>query len=111
MFTTADTIIMVAIAIIFIVLITLINKVNAISGTAAKPAAPAPQSAPKSAAPVAYTGIALETVAAISAAVAACMGESAPGVPYKIAAITRKPTLGTRPSWGFAGMRQNTEPF
>jgi len=111
MWTIADKIILVAIAVIFIVLLMLINKLNAFmenSNETAVTTMPVP--APK-AAPAFSSGIATETVAAISAAVAMCMEESAPGVPYKIASINRRVTSGRRPVWGFAGMRQNTEPF
>ena len=111
MWTVADKIILVGIAVVFIILIMIINKLNAfVNGEAQPAAAPARATAPSAVAPV-HSGIALETVAAISAAVAVCMGESAPGVPYKISSISRKVTPGTRPAWGFAGMRQNTEPF
>jgi sodium pump decarboxylase gamma subunit len=60
-------------------------------------------------APVVAAGIPGETVAAISAAVACYMHESAPGVSYTIQSISRP--RQSRPVWGFAGMLQNTRPF
>jgi len=66
-------------------------------------------SAVQSAAPNVAAGIPGETVAAISAAVACYMQESAPGVSYAIQSISRP--RESRPVWGFAGMLQNTRPF
>lgn len=79
--------------------------------------APAPAPAASPAAPVVTAPSAgsddTQTVAVISAAVAAYMADAAPGTPYQITGIT--PRTGRakelRPVWGFAGMRQNTEPF
>ena len=59
--------------------------------------------------PAVAGGIPEETVAVISAAIAAYMDESAPGTPFAITGITR--SLNARPVWGFAGMRQNVRPF
>lgn len=114
------------IVIVFLILVTLIAVVSVTGRLVNKsafekkpPAAPAPptQSAPASApaaptkgispAPVVQSGIAQETVAVISASVAAVMDEQAPGVPYAVQSIQRQ----GRPVWGFAGMQQNTRPF
>jgi hypothetical protein len=60
-------------------------------------------------------GIAGETVAVISAAVAAFMEAEAPGAEYALQSIQqsvrRGPARVQRPVWGFAGMQQNTRPF
>ncbi|HHY52967.1 MAG TPA: OadG family protein [Clostridiales bacterium] len=71
--------------------------------------ATAPAPAVRNAAPAVAAGIPGETVAAISAAVACYMQESAPGVSYAIQSISRP--RESRPVWGFAGMLQNTRPF
>lgn len=79
-------------------------------GTApkAKASPPPAAAAPAKAAPVSG-GISGETVAAITAAVACVMEETAPGIPYAITGVTR--ASSGRPVWGFAGMQQNTRPF
>jgi Na+-transporting methylmalonyl-CoA/oxaloacetate decarboxylase gamma subunit len=78
---------------------------------AQKAAAPAPAVAP-TIAPVVQQGIAGETVAVISAAVAAMMETEAPGVAYEVSSIQpRTANRAQRPVWGFAGMQQNTRPF
>ena len=85
----------------------------------AKPQPPIESAPPAASAPAAPTaappamavqgGIEEDTVAAISAAVAYMMQESAPGVAYAVTDIRRNSFV--RPVWGFAGMQQNTRPF
>ena len=87
-----------------------------------QPAAAAPAAAPVAVAAAPQQvrpGAGAEVIAAISAAVAVYMESEAPGVPYAITSVkpsaaVRNPIgagRATRPVWGFAGMRQNTEPF
>ncbi|MDL2232952.1 OadG family protein [Ruminococcaceae bacterium OttesenSCG-928-L11] len=77
--------------------------------TPSAPSIPAPPAPPT----VQDTASGNEVVAVIAAAVNAYMEEDAPGTPYRISSIA--PRAGRakelRPAWGFAGMRQNTEPF
>ena len=117
----AGTVIFSGLLIVFIVLGLLIYIVYAMGkllGSKKAESQPGPVHAAAAPAPVrgipapaVQAGTPLETVAAISAAVAAYMEEAAPGVPYAVKSIRRQPTQGARPVWGFAGMRQNTRPF
>lgn len=124
----AGAIILSGLVIVFVALIILIGVVQ-ITGRvvnkeayAPKPpekpsAPPPPSSAPPAAkgpstSPAVQQGIAQETVAVISAAVAAVMDEQNPGVAYSIAGIQpQQRSRAQRPVWGFAGMQQNTRPF
>jgi sodium pump decarboxylase gamma subunit len=107
------------ILIMLILLVTLMGKALTLK-KAAPPSVPAPAAVPVPAAvqPVAApqavaAGDGGEVIAVISAAVSAYMEETAPGAAYAITGITPRPgrVKDTRPAWGFAGMRQNTEPF
>lgn len=122
----AGAVILSGLVIVFAILIILILVVvvtgNLMNRNATKPKPPAPppasatptpppaasQPAPPSSASI-VPGVSGETVAVISAAVAAIMDETAPGTPYAITGIQRD--RGSRPVWGFAGMQQNTRPF
>jgi sodium pump decarboxylase gamma subunit len=123
----AGAIIITGLVVVFIALIILIGVVQLTGRIVSKsafapkpqnPSAPtpppaktvAPAAAP--AAPAVQQGIAQETVAVISAAVAAFMEEEAPGTAYSVASIQKSaPSRAQRPVWGFAGMQQNTRPF
>jgi sodium pump decarboxylase gamma subunit len=122
----AGAVILTGLVVVFVALIILIvvvkntgrivNQTASALQSSAKPSAPAPASAPVQAAaapaPVVQQGIAAETVAVISAAIAAFMEEEAPGAQYSVASIQRSPNRRVqRPVWGFAGMQQNTRPF
>lgn len=117
----AGSVVLSGLVIVFIVLIILIGVVNLtgrLTGAMSKPApkpAPVPAMpavspiAPPVSAPAVEQGIGGETVAVISAAVAAMMDEQAPGTAYAVTGIQHART--NRPVWGFAGMQQNTRPF
>lgn len=92
--------------IILICLVLLMGKALEMTGKS-KAAAPKPQA--EEPPPAVQDGAGEETVAAITAAVACVMQESAPGAAYQITGIRR--TKEPRPVWGFAGMQQNTRPF
>jgi sodium pump decarboxylase gamma subunit len=102
--------------VMLILLVTLMGKALS-RGKAAPPPAPASAAVPAAPRPVvvpqAAAGDSGEVIAVISAAVSAYMEETAPGTAYAITGIHPRPgrTKDTRPAWGFAGMRQNTEPF
>ena len=91
------------------------NKKNNKPAAPKAPAAPAAKASPaaKSAAPVAKAdngSIPGEIIAAISAAVAAVVGEGA--VIHGIRRVTKKSAAGSRRgAWGEAGVREHTTPF
>ena len=103
---------------VFLLLIVAVVIFVVVRRRQAAPAVAAPVAVAVAAAP-ARAGTGGEVLAAISAAVAVYMENEAPGVPYAITSV--KPGAaaqvsggirrGGRPAWGFAGMRQNTEPF
>lgn len=116
----AGAVILSGLVIVFLILGILICVVaitGRLSGTGKSgKAAPAPAAVKATAsvpaakpAPAVQAGISGETVAVISAAVAALMDEQAPGMNYAVTGIRRK--RFSRPVWGFAGMQQNTRPF
>lgn len=119
----AGSVILSGLVIVFLVLIVLIVLVQitgrAVRGNVSKrdeappPVASKPQTAPvapvHAPVPEIQSGIDDETVAAISAAIYACMDSAAAGTQYVIRSVKR--AAGERPVWGFAGMQQNTRPF
>ena len=84
-----------------------INKAQEKTSPAAETKTASAQAVKASPQPTVQAGISGETVAVISAAVAAMQGGSGGG--YNIASIKR--ARQPRPVWGFAGMQQNTRPF
>lgn len=96
---------LILVLVVLILLVYVIQLNNKLMNRGTGQTAPAPVGA----APVVQAGISEETVAVISAAVAAMMDESRPGVAYAVQSIRR--SGGARPVWGFAGMQQNTRPF
>jgi sodium pump decarboxylase gamma subunit len=108
------------ILVMLILLITLMGKALSLKKPAREaapasvavpvPAAVHPVAAPQAAAVAGDSG---EVIAVISAAVSAYMEETAPGAAYAVTGIHPRPgrVKDSRPAWGFAGMRQNTEPF
>ena len=115
--TTILTVSMIIVLISLIMVIVLIRFVRGIMKSETSASVPALQAAPVSApaAPAKQAGN--EVIAAISAAVAMCMADTAPGVSYEIKSIAPAARsgsarrIGNRPAWGYAGMRQNTEAF
>lgn len=118
----AGAVILSGLVIVFLVLIILIAVVYAAGGViksnggqstpeAAVPAGGNAAAVPdrQKPAPTVESGVSEETVAVISAAVAAVVAEQSPGVSYAVTNIRR--ARAARPVWGFAGMQQNTRPF
>lgn len=95
--------------ILLIVCITIMGAVmKKATGKKKEPPAPAPKApaVPSQEVPAVESGITGETVAVISAAIAAMLGSDRP-----VAIRSIKRSKESRPAWNMAGVTENTRPF